>query len=950
MTSQEVGHDRGEPADPGAHSRKLVRQLAAAAGTRFALFGAIDHESQVVDAIAVWDGERFQEALRYELEGTPCADIVNKGLCVYPHGVAGLFPDDQTLVDLRIESYAGTPVRDGAGVPRAIVAVFDTREIDAGRVAPTLEVFAERARAELARRDAEAALERSERGKAAALSFLSRRDAILSGVAGAAERLLQAERWEDAVDDVLEVLGRATGSSRAYVFETNGAGGDLISSMRREWVAEGISPTLGLPLWQEYREQAWHADRLRAGVPSVFRTADDGPQAKAAYESEGTIAYVSVPIRARGRLWGYLGFDDCVRERPWSPLELEALRAAAGTIGAAMEREQSDARLNARERILEAVTVAAELLLRAPSWRDVMDEVLALLGRGGDASRCWLFETYEVDGAVHSRLSYDWSAPGIPKSVAELWSDRIEPPHTVAAFRRGETVQYLREELHPMAAARLEAEATLSIICVPVLVEGQLAAYIGYDDCVAPRRWSPAEEEALRAAASVLGSAMQTARGVETVRRRERMLGAVAAAAQRSLAALTAEEAVAGVLAEIGASVDASRVFVSQVERSKGGSVAVSRNVQWAAPGFSVADASIWEGLPVAQDREAAYERGEPVQGLARDADGAFRAALEAADTLSYVVVPIRAGGRVWGLIGFNDCVTERVWNLAEIEALRAAASALGAVVEREASIEALRASDERLAQARRMEAIGQLAAGLAHDLRNYLTVIVSYATFLRERVSDDGRADADALLETAGRVGNLVDRLLAFGRPQETVSPQLLDVGEVIRGLRDVIRSSLPESHTLSVSVTPELDPVLLDRGQLERVIVNLALNARDAMPDPGTLAIVARPDPIGVALDVADTGVGMDETTRDRVFEPFFTTKAGQGTGLGLAIVYGIVTRNGGSVEIASTPDAGTCVTVRLPRGSSHPAASESAPADPDTRQSRRRPLRGRQGHDST
>ncbi len=334
-------------------------------------------------------------------------------------------------------------------------------------------------------------------------------------------------------------------------------------------------------------------------MPSVFRTADDGPQAKAAYEAEGTIAYVSVPIRARGRLWGYLGFDDCVRERPWSPLELEALRAAAGTIGAAMEREQSDARLDARERILEAVTVAAELLLRAPSWRDVIDEVLALLGRGGDASRCWLFETYEVDGIVRSRLTHDWSAPGVSESVAEFWSDRIEPPHTVAAFRRGETVQYLREELHPTAAARLEAEGTLSIICVPVLVEGQLAAYIGYDDCVAPRRWSPAEEEALRAAASVLGSAMQTARGLETVRRRERMLGAVAAAAQRSLAAITAEEAVAGVLAEIGASSDASRVFVSQIERSAGGSVAVSRNFQWAAPGFTVADASIWEGLPV---------------------------------------------------------------------------------------------------------------------------------------------------------------------------------------------------------------------------------------------------------------------------------------------------------------------------------------------------------------
>ena len=99
----------------------------------------------------------------------------------------------------------------------------------------------------------------------------------------------------------------------------------------------------------------------------------------------------------------------------------------------------------------------------------------------------------------------DWCAPGVSPSVTELWSDRVEPPHAVAAFTRGETVQFLREELHPTAQARLEAEGTLSIICVPVLVDGRLAGYIGYDDCVTPRRWSPAEEEALRAAASVLG-------------------------------------------------------------------------------------------------------------------------------------------------------------------------------------------------------------------------------------------------------------------------------------------------------------------------------------------------------------------------------------------------------------------------------------------------------------
>jgi signal transduction histidine kinase len=342
----------------------------------------------------------------------------------------------------------------------------------------------------------------------------------------------------------------------------------------------------------------------------------------------------------------------------------------------------------------------------------------------------------------------------------------------------------------------------------------------------------------------------------------------------------------------------------------------VAKNFQWAAPGFDVSDPGIWEGLTMSRERVPAFERGEELQGLTRDEAGPLRAALDAADTVSFLVVPVIVRGRLWGTIGFNDCVSERHWDVVEIEALRAAAGTLGAIIEREQSVEALRESDERLWQAQKMEAIGRLAAGVAHDLRNYLTVIVSYATFLREELPDAARGDADALLETAGRVSDLVDRLLAFGRPQEAILPVELDVGEVLRGMRDVVSALLPEGQSLSLSVSPDLPRVLFDRGQLERVIVNLALNARDAMPETGALALVARPDPLGVALDVADTGVGMDDTTVVRALEPFFTTKAGQGTGLGLPIVYGIVTRGGGTIDIASTPGSGTCVTVRLPR----------------------------------
>ena len=762
--------------------------------------------------------------------------------------------------------------------------------------------------------------------RASSVDELRRLEAILGAVATASERLLQAERWEEAIADVIALLGRATGSSRAYMFETaETATGGLISSMRHEWTAEGIQPTITWPRWQGYEEHGWHAERLRAGEPSALRAADDELDELEALQVEGTLVYVSVPIRARGRLWGYLGFDDCVAERLWSPLELEALRAAAGTIGAAMERELSDARLDAREGILEAVAAGAERLLRARSWRDAIDDVLELLGRAGAASRCWMFECEETDTRVTSTLTHEWVAPGVQRSrVSEFWQERIEPPQSVAAFLRGEPLQRLREELPPEARAKLAAEGTLSIICVPILIEGRLAGYIGYDDCATPRRWSPSEQEALRTASSVLGSALQREESLEAVRRRERVLAAVATAAQQALTAPTVEEAVAAVLAELGVATEASRVFVVRYERPEDGGVTVADASEWVAPGFVASDRSVWDGWVIPADRIAAYERGESVQGLTRDFDGPFRERLEATATRSFLLVPVTVRGRVWGAIGFNDYLGERTWQQPEIEALRAAAGTLGGVIERELSLEALRESDERLWQAHKMEAIGRLAAGLAHDLRNYLTVIVSYATFLREQLPGDARADADALLETAGRVGDLVDRLLAFGRPQDKVTPEVLDVGEVLLGIKDVLRALLPESQSLSVSVASGLDPVLMDRAQLERAIVNLALNARDAMPGAGTLAVVARSDRAGVALDVADTGVGMDEATQARVFEPFFTTKTAQGTGLGLPIVYGIVTRNGGTVDIASTPGAGTCVTLRLPRAGTGPAAA--------------------------
>jgi PAS domain S-box-containing protein len=246
---------------------------------------------------------------------------------------------------------------------------------------------------------------------------------------------------------------------------------------------------------------------------------------------------------------------------------------------------------------------------------------------------------------------------------------------------------------------------------------------------------------------------------------------------------------------------------------------------------------------------------------------------------------------------------------------------------------------EERLAQAQRMEAIGQLAGGIAHDLNNMLTSILGNATFLQRQLdpSDQPYADALQISEAAERSAALTRSLLAFAR-RDMIHPRVLDLAALLRDMGRMLRPVLGENIELDLRLAPMLPPVFVDRSRMEQVVLNLALNARAAMPQGGIITIHAdatrtEGDPAElspgeyVRLSVTDTGVGMDESVRARVFEPFFTTKAiGEGTGLGLAMVYGSVTQAGGTVTVESEPGAGATFHVYLP------AARAPAPLEDD------------------
>jgi two-component system, cell cycle sensor histidine kinase and response regulator CckA len=254
-------------------------------------------------------------------------------------------------------------------------------------------------------------------------------------------------------------------------------------------------------------------------------------------------------------------------------------------------------------------------------------------------------------------------------------------------------------------------------------------------------------------------------------------------------------------------------------------------------------------------------------------------------------------------------------------------------VTERRRTEEARESLEEQLRQSQRMDAVGRLAGGIAHDFNNILSIILGYGETLLEdlHAGDPKRADVLEMHKAAGRAAELTRQLLMFSR-QQMVEPKILDMNEVIGGMQNMLRRLLGEHIELGVELEPHIGRVRADRGNIEQVIMNLVVNARDAMPRGGKLSVSTANVSVDdafmsthagaergayVRLSVADTGIGMEKATRLRIFEPFFTTKEqGKGTGLGLSTVFGIVKQSHGGVWVHSEPGHGSTFEVYLPR----------------------------------
>ena len=636
-------------------------------------------------------------------------------------------------------------------------------------------------------------------------------------------------------------------------------------------------------------------------------------------------------------------------------------------LGVNLRDRSNAARVRLSEQTERLVTAAAPLLLDSLVVGDLARAEQTL--RNLNADSVWSLVTlYESDG---NRLIFDASPENLRRSEAPRWLKHLVPvtleehrvPITAPPVVYGvlaviPSVQSLESELWAEIRTMI---AVTGVLLVTLLGLTHVILLVG----LRPVR-------ALAESATRLGSGDLTARMPETklseMAPTVRAFNSMAASLEQALHEARTREARLESLVEISGDLSRMQELDSLLGRIAD---ACGRLVNTDWVGFRLVDG---DELVVAGTLDGTRMQvkprikiGESLAGRVAstgralmlrdpadhpDLNPEHAASIRRLGYRGLLTVPAKIGDRVVGVLSF---LTTREEGFSAEDMAIATAFASHTAIALENSrllLESRRAYDElaetqgQLEQAQKMDAIGRLAGGVAHDFNNLLTVILGRTDILLHplKPEDPTRHGIELIQRTAGRAADLTRQLLAFSRKQ-VLEPVILDLSAVTTDMKDMLGRLIGEDIALLTTPTPGLGRVKADRGQIEQVIMNLAVNARDAMPQGGRLILEtasvdlddeyvrrhvgARPGP-HVMLAVSDTGTGIPHEIQAQIFEPFFTTKEqGKGTGLGLATVYGIVKQSGGYIEVDSEPGQGTTFRIYLPR-----LDAEAAPVDRSAR----------------
>lgn len=581
---------------------------------------------------------------------------------------------------------------------------------------------------------------------------------------------------------------------------------------------------------------------------------------------------------AEGRPLRFPGVSFDITDRK---LAEEAARDAADELRAATEAQAFLHGLAERQRALDTPDA-------------IMERTAAELGERLGLSRVGFYRV--VDGIIH--LGPCWTNGELPPLTGTWPMEAVAP--LVDRYRAGRTAVF--SDSGAQYPDTMLAKISPSAIGVPLLRGGQWVATF-YANGAAARAWRPEEIAFVETVVETTWDSVERADAVLALRNSEAQFRAITNSIDHMVWSADAKGAVD---------------FYND------------RWYEYTGVAYGSTDGDAWPRVLHPDDRARAaavwahsVRTGElyHIEYRMRHHGGAYRWALGRAQ-------PLRdEAGRIVRWFGTSTDIQDIV-DAREVLA-RSREELEAAVRER---TERLMATEAQLRQAQKMEAVGQLTGGIAHDFNNMLAVVIGALDLMERRVAQ-GRTDIDRYLvaarDGASRAAALTQRLLAFSRRQP-LAPTALDVNDMLSGMIELLVRTLGEGVVIETRFARRLDPVVADRNQLENVVLNLAVNGRDAMPEGGTLTIETEGRTIAadeaaafeiapgdyVEMRIRDTGIGMPPEVAARAFDPFFTTKGvGKGTGLGLSQVFGFVRQSGGHVLIDSVPGGGTCLRVLLP-----------------------------------
>jgi PAS domain S-box-containing protein len=549
---------------------------------------------------------------------------------------------------------------------------------------------------------------------------------------------------------------------------------------------------------------------------------------------------------------------------------------------------------------------------------------------------------------------YYWELPGTPgppprhdPAIARdfRWSRQL--------LGRGKLIHVPALEAMPPEAEQERSDmlrrGVRSLLAIPVCTGSTVIGYQVFESVALQKEWTEQEITQLRLVGEIFASAIKRKQNETEIERRRAAEARVAVLSQRFLALGPDEidEAIREALAQAAelAGADHSCLFAAP-----GRSGAQHSVYEWCADGIAPFSPT---PMPSSLRRVLAgeiFQIQDPEQ-LPEEA-APERRVMQSRGVRSALAIPIRSGDETIGCLSF-DCTREkRVWSEQDITLLRMIGDVFTAALRRKRAEEALRESRSQLLQAQKLEAVGRLAGGIAHDFNNLLTVILGFSRPLLSEL-DSGdlvREDIAEIHAAAERAAALTRQLLTFSRRQ-TLPSQTIDFNRTLAGLEQLLQRLLGEDIELAMELEADLGFVEIDPHQLEQVVMNIAVNARDAMPDGGSLRLrterreidalearrlgLAKPGAYSM-LSAIDSGCGIDEQTRAHVFDPFFTTKEpGKGTGLGLSIAYSVIEQAGGTIVVKGGPAKGTTFEIYLPRVDADVSVPDDArPAQTGTR----------------